>query len=63
MNVEVLARCYRLLSIGSVEMSHGSIICRDCNNEYKIKEIYQESQTDTDGGLTCPDCGSTSFGI
>ena len=52
-----------MLSIDSVEMSYGSLICRDCNNEYKIKEIYQESQTDTDGGLTCPDCGSTSFGI
>ena len=44
-------------------MSYSPLICRDCNNEYKIKEIYKESQTDTDGGLTCPDCGSTSFGI
>ena len=44
-------------------MPHGSLICRDCNNEYKIKEVCQESQTDTDDGLTCPDYGSTSFGI
>ena len=47
----------------SAEMSHGSFICRDCNNEYKINEVYQKSQADTDGGLTCPDCGSASFGI
>ena len=59
----VLARCYRSLSIDSVEMPHSSLICRDCNNEYEIKEVYQESRRDTDGGLTCPDCGTASFGI
>ncbi len=47
----------------STEMSYGSLICRNCNDEYEIQAVYQESQTDTDGGLTCPDCGNASFGI
>ncbi len=44
-------------------MPYGSFICSDCYNEYEIQAVYQKSQTDTDGGLTCPDCGSESFGI
>ena len=47
----------------SAEMPHDSFICRDCHNEYGIKTAYQESQLDTDGGLTCPECGSASFGV
>lgn len=48
--------------MNSAEMPHGSLICRDCNNEYEIQVVYQESLMDTDGGLMCPDCGSASFG-
>jgi len=44
-------------------MAHSSFICRDCNTEFEMTEGSKESQTDTDGGLTCPDCGSGSFAI
>ncbi len=45
------------------EMSHGPLICRDCYTESEIEAVSQGSQTDTDGGLTCPNCESTSFGV
>jgi DNA-directed RNA polymerase subunit RPC12/RpoP len=44
-------------------MSHGPLICRDCYTESEIEAVYQGSRTDTDDGLTCPNCGSASFGV
>lgn len=43
------------------EMSHDPLICKDSYTESEIEGVYQGSQTDTDGGLTCPNCGSASF--
>ena len=44
-------------------MSRGSLVCGDRNNEHEIREVYRESQTNTNDGLTCSDCENTSFGI